>query len=58
MEYGATTLNLASIVEHHARLAPETGSDCLERYAFYIRAIKRAVESRRQRFDEMSSARR
>jgi long-chain acyl-CoA synthetase len=23
MEYGATTLNLASIVEHHARLAPE-----------------------------------
>ncbi len=23
MEYGATTLNLASIIEHHARLAPE-----------------------------------
>ncbi len=23
MEYGATTLNLASIIEHHARIAPE-----------------------------------
>ncbi len=23
MEYGATTLNLASIIEHHARLAPD-----------------------------------
>ena len=46
MEYGATTLNLASIIEHHARLAPDKEAIVWNEMRFTYGQLNASVEPR------------